>query len=124
MLERMERVRVADLMGSVPRPLAPALSLREALQVVRERPSLLWPVGDPLRGTLLLAQIDAVPSDRWDTTTVADVAIDPAASSVEVDAAVDDAVEMMARSPENMLVVTDRGRPVGLLTPSLLADWA
>jgi hypothetical protein len=31
---------------------------------------------------------------------------------------------MMARSPENMLVVTDRGRPVGLLTPSLLADWA
>lgn len=122
MREQLDRMRVADLMGSVPPALPASLTLREAMEQVQQRPSLLWPVGDPLRGTLLLGSIDAVPDSEWDTTTVADVAIDPATSSVEIDRPLDDAVGLMAQSPENMLVVTDRGRAVGLLTPSLVSD--
>ena len=122
MREQLNRVRVADLMGSVPPALPAAMTLREALAQVQQRPSLLWPVGDPLRGTLLLGQIDAVPDERWDSTTVASIATDPTTSSIEIDRPLDDAVDLMARSPENMLVVTDRGSPVGLLTPSLVSD--
>ena len=120
--ERMERVRVGDLMGTVPPVLPATMSLRDALEQVQQRPSLLWPVGDPLRGTLTIAQIDAVPDEQWDTTTVGDVAHDPTTSSVEVDAAFDDVLDLISDAPENMLVVTDRGRAVGLLTPSLLAS--
>ena len=120
--ERIERVRVVDLMGSVPPALPAGMTLREALEQVQQRPSLLWPVGDPLRGTLLLTSIDAIPADRWDTTTVGDIAFDADASSIEIDAGLDDAVDRMGGSPDNMLVVTDRGRAVGLLTPSLLSE--
>ncbi len=119
--EQMRAIGIADLMGTAPPTLAETMPLREALQLVQQRPSLLWPVGDPLRGTLLLAQIDAVPEDRWDSTTVAQVALDPRTSSVEVGATLDDVVDLMGASPDNMLVVTDNGRPVGLLTPSLLS---
>lgn len=122
MREQLQSVRVADLMGSVPPPLPASTTLRAALEQVQQRPSLLWPVGDPLSGTLLLGQIDAVAAERWDTMTVGDIATDPATSSVGIDRPLDDAVELMAHSPENMLVVTDHGRPVGLLTPSLVTD--
>jgi Zn-dependent protease/CBS domain-containing protein len=117
--ERAGRRRVTDVMGSVPPPLRPDTPLDQALQAVQERPSLLWPVGDPVTGGLLLHQIDAVPSDRWPDTVVADLAAAAADVCVDVDTPLDDALERMATSPGHMLLVVREGRAVGLLTPSL-----
>ena len=120
--EWLQRRTVREVMGSVPPPLSPGASLAEALVSVQERPSLLWPVGDPVQGALLLADIDAVPSEHWDTTTTAEVARDAAEATVPIHSSLDDAVELMLAAPHNMLIVTDAGRPVGLLTPSLVSQ--
>jgi Zn-dependent protease len=120
--ERLEGRRVADVMGSVPPPVAAHWTLAQALPQVQQRPSLLWPVDDPVVGGLLLEQIDAVPSHDWDTTLVIDIAHPVERVTVPVDAALDEAVARMAESPHNMLIVVDHGRAVGLLTPSLVAD--
>ncbi|MPZ71715.1 MAG: CBS domain-containing protein [Nitriliruptorales bacterium] len=119
--EQLNRTSVRDVMGSVPPPLPAQWNLARALDVVQERPSLLWPVGDPVVGTLVLGQIDAVPSDLWDTTTVEDIALAADVTAVPVDTPLDKAVERMANAPHNMIVVTDAGRAVGLLTPSLVS---
>ena len=121
MREQINRMTIRDVMGSVPPPLDGAWPLSRALEVVQQRPSLLWPVGDPVTGTLVLEQIDAIPSDRWGTTTVQEVAASGASTTVAVDAALDSAVELMIQAPHNMVVVTEAGRPVGLLTPSLVS---
>jgi Zn-dependent protease/CBS domain-containing protein len=122
--EQVNRTTVRQVMGSVPPALDPSWPLSRALQVVRERPSLLWPVGDPVAGTLVLEQIDAVSSERWDTTTVAEIASPSAGTTVDVDAALDRAVELMLQAPHTMVVVTEDGRAIGLLTPSLVSATA
>jgi Zn-dependent protease/CBS domain-containing protein len=124
MRERLERRTIRDIMGSVPPPVPASASLREAFNRIAERPSLLWPVGDPVQGTVVLSSIDAVPAERWEMTTVADVAFPVATSTVEVESDLDGAVERMITAPDNMLVVTEQGRAVGLLTPSLVSDVA
>ncbi|MDP8909388.1 MAG: hypothetical protein M3N47_09810, partial [Chloroflexota bacterium] len=118
--ERLEGRRIADIMGSVPPALSPHSSLAEALAQVQQRPSLLWPVGDPVTGALLLEQIDAVPSEQWERTTVEQVAHSAAALTVDIDESLDTAVTRMAEAPQNMVIVVAQGRPVGLLTPSLV----
>ena len=118
--ERLEGRRIADVMGSVPPPLSAQLSLAEALAQVQQRPSLLWPVGDPVIGGLLLEQIDAVPSEQWERTTIEQVAHPAAGLTVDVDESLDAAVTRMADAPQNMVIVVAHGRPVGLLTPSLV----
>jgi len=122
--ERLERRSVRDVMGSVPPPIPPSASLGDALERVQQRPSLLWPVGDPVLGGVLLSQIDAVPSDAWESTRVADVAHDVSLVTVDVEQSLDDAIDKMAAAPQNMVIVVDHGRPVGLLTPSLVSDLA
>lgn len=122
--ERVLRRTVRDVMGSVPQPLSPTATVRDALEQVQERPSLLWPVGDPVQGTLLMASIDAVAAEDWDTARVSDIAFDASLSTVGVDADLDSAIDLMVNSPDNMLVVVDAGHPVGLLTPSLVTDIA
>lgn len=120
--ESLEQVTVRQLMGSVPLPLSPDWPLSQALPLMQERPSLLWPVGDPVTGTLLLKHVDAVPSERWETTRVGDIAHPPQTSTVRSDAPVDEVLDMLSDAPDNMLVVVEEdGRPVGLLTPSLMA---
>ena len=120
--EGLEQRTVAGVMGTVPPPLPGSWTLAQALEHVQERPSLLWPVDDPVRGVLLLGMIDDVPSHLWSTTTVAEVAADPAVATVAVSTPLDDAVARMAGAPEHMLIVVDQGHPVGLLTPSLVAS--
>ena len=119
--ERLEGRRIADVMGSVPPPLSPQWSLAQALPQVQQRPSLLWPVDDPVRGGVLLEQIDAIPSDRWEATLVGQIAHAAADVTVEVEESLDTAVTRMAEAPHNMLIVVSQGRPVGLLTPSLVS---
>ena len=120
--ERLEHRTVAGVMGSVPPALPQSMTLAAALEQVQQRPSLLWPVGDPVQGVLLIGMIDDVPSHLWDTTTVAEVAADPAVATVTASTPLDQAVARMAGAPEHMLIVVDHGHPVGLLTPSLVSS--
>jgi Zn-dependent protease len=119
--EGLQARTIRDLMGSVPSPLPATMSLGEAIRLVQERPSLLWPVGDPLEGGLLLSQIDAVPDRLWDTVVVGEVASPAAQVAVDVGQGLEAAFVRMAESPQNMLLVTESGRAIGLLTPSLVS---
>ena len=122
--ERLGSQRVRDVMGSVPPPLDPALTLADALERMQERPSILWPVGEPGSGTvtggLTLAQIDAVADVDWHGTTVAAQALALEAVSISVEADLEEALARLAQAPGAMLLVIEDGRAVGLLTPSLL----
>ena len=120
--DRLSHRTARDVMGSVAQTLPASLTLDEALPLVQQRPSLLWPVGDPISGGLLLAQIDAVPSAAWPTTTVAQVATGAEELSVAADTPMDEALDRLGEAPGNMLFVVDDGRAVGLLTPSLVVD--
>ena len=118
--ERLAGRRARDVMGTVPPTLPAHLPLDAAVGIVRQRPSLLWPVGDPLRGGLLLGHIDAVPADRWAFTTVGEVAHPADEVAVEAAEQVDTVIDRLANAPGTMLIVVDGGRPVGLVTPSLV----
>ena len=118
--ETLGSQRVRDVMGSVPPPLAAEATLAEALEQIQERPSLLWPVGDPVTGALTLAQIDAVADVDWDVTTVGAQALALEHIAIAADADLEQAVRRLAESPGGMLLVVDDGRAVGLLTLSLL----
>lgn len=120
--ERLADVVVGDVMGSAPPPLAPDLTLAEALERVEERPSLPWPVGDPLEGVLTLGRIDDVPSSQWSALRVGDVALPVEGVVVEAGAGLEDALRRLAASPTGSLLVLDEGRVVGLLTPSLVGS--
>jgi len=120
--DRLANRTARDVMGSVAQPLAANLTLDEALGIVQQRPSLLWPVGDPLSGGLLLSQIDAVPSAAWPTTTVSQVATSAEELSVAADTPMDQALDRLGEAASNMLFVVEGGRAVGLLTPSLVVD--
>lgn len=120
--ERFEQTSVRTVMGSVPPALPGAWSLAQALEAVQQRPSLLWPVDDPVTGGLLISQIDDVPSDRWPTTTVAEIAMPAVIATVPVATPLTDAVERMIDAPEQMLIVVEDGHPIGLLTPSLVSN--
>jgi Zn-dependent protease/CBS domain-containing protein len=120
--ERFAARKVRDRMGSIPASLDPGLPLDQALRLVQERPSLPWPVGTPLQGILTLGRIDAVPSRDWAYRRVGDVALPLDGRTVRADATMDAALDALAEAPEHVLVVTDDGRAVGLLTPSLVGD--
>ena len=122
--ERFAKTDVRSVMGTVPPPLQGAWSLADALEEVQQRPSMLWPVDDPVRGALLISQIDDIPSDAWPTTTVAEVAMPLSSTTVSIDTPLNEAIERMATGPDGMLIVVEHGRAVGLLTPSLVANVA
>lgn len=113
---------VREVMGTAPPSLDPGLSLSDAVVQLEQRPSLLWPVGSPVIGGVTLRTLDGVPRRDWATTVleaVADRAVDV---TVDVDASMDVALGRIVAAPDNMLLVVDAGRPVGLLTPSLVSE--
>jgi len=118
--ERFVGRRVRDVMGTAPPFLDPAMTLGDALEQLQERPSLLWPVGDPVVGGLVLESIDAVPDVDWHTTRVADVALATSQVVIAADASLEDALRAMSQAPRGMLLAVDGGTAVGLVTPSLL----
>jgi Zn-dependent protease/CBS domain-containing protein len=120
--ERLSARTAADLMGSVPPVLHPSTTLRQAVEQVQERPSVLWPVGDPMTGALTLAQIDAIERFRWEDVTVAEVAHPAAEVAVDASEDMEAVLDRMAGAPDQMLVVVRNGRPIGLLTPSLVTN--
>lgn len=121
-LELLAQRTVGEVMGSAPPPLDPDATLAAALERVQEKPSLLWPVGDPLVGALTLDQIDAVADVDWHSTTVRAVALPPDGLVVDASVSLVAALEVMRGAPGGMVLVTRDGVLVGLLTPSLLGE--
>jgi Zn-dependent protease len=120
--ERLGRTRVRDLMGSVP-PTVPAdVNLDEVVVRLQQRPSILWPVGRPLLGGVKLEDLDRVPRREWSRTSVTDVVERDV--FVEADTPMDEALDRLSIARDRMLIVVRHGEPVGLLTPSLVADVA
>jgi Zn-dependent protease len=123
--ERLAGRTVGDLMGSVPPMLHPDMPLGLAIEQVQQRPSLPWPVGagGAADQVLWLADIDAVPDHRWGTTTVGEVAGPAGPLVTAAGTTLDEALPQLAEVAGHMLLVVDgAGRPVGLLTPSLIDD--
>lgn len=120
--ERLGRTHVRDFMGSVP-PTVPAdVNLDEVVVRLQQRPSILWPVGRPLLGGVKLEDLDRVPRRDWSRTAVTDVVARDV--FVEADTPMDEALDLLSVARDRMLIVVRHGEPVGLLTPSLVADVA
>jgi Zn-dependent protease len=120
--EQLGRARARDLMGSVP-PTVPAdIGLDQLVVRLQQRPSILWPVGRPLVGGVKLEDLDRVPRRDWSRTTVMDVLERDV--FVDEDTPMDQALDKLSVTPDRMLIVVRHGEPVGLLTPSLVADDA
>ncbi|CAN5917707.1 CBS domain-containing protein [soil metagenome] len=118
--ELLGRRTVRDLMGTVP-PTVPAdLQLSDVVVRLQTRPSVLWPVGRPLIGGVTLEGLDGVPRDQWSATTV-DAVAEPDVFVAD-DTPMDEAVDLLVRARDRMLIAVRDGEPVGLLTPSLVAD--
>lgn len=123
--ERLSHLTAGDLMGSVPRALPAHQTLHEAVVDVQERPSLLWPVGDPVVGVVSLADFDGVRRADWWRTQLVDVAHGADTSTITADASMELVLDLIVDAPGQMLVVVDgAGRAIGLLTPSLVTEPA
>jgi Zn-dependent protease len=120
--ERLGRTRVRDFMGSVPPTLPTDVNLDEVVVRLRQRPSILWPVGRPLLGGVKLEDLDRVPRGEWPHTTVTDVVERDV--FVDAETPMDEALDRLSVVRDRMLIVVRHGEPVGLLTPSLVADIA
>ncbi len=121
--ERLSGRTAGQVMGSAPPPLAPETRLHDAAVSLRQQPSLLWPVGEPLSGVVRLADLEAVDRRQWSVTSLAAVAAAPDGQTATAQEDLDDAVARMVDAPAQMLLVLDeRGAVRGLLTPSLVAD--
>lgn len=120
--ERLGRTVVRERMGSVPPTVPAELVLSDAVVRLRERPSVLWPVGRTLVGGVALRDLDAVPRDAWSRTTVGDIARSDVC--IADDTPMDQALDRLQRAPDRMLIVVRDDEPVGLLTSNLVADVA
>lgn len=120
--ERLGRTVVRERMGSVPPTVPAELVLSDAVVRLRERPSVLWPVGRTLVGGVALRDLDAVPRDAWSRTTVGDIARSDVC--IADDIPMDQALDRLQRAPDRMLIVVRDDEPVGLLTSNLVADVA
>lgn len=118
--ERLADRPVRDLMRPAPPALEPSQPLSSAIEQVQQRPESLWPVGDPVRGVLTLEDIDAVPADRWATTTVAEVAAPADDCTVDVDDPLPEVLDRLGDSTGQAVLVLDDGHAVGVINVARL----
>lgn len=118
--EELGRRRVDDLMGTVPPTVPAGTRLADLGPRLQQRPSVLWPVGRPLLGGVMLEDLDGVPVADWDAVTVEDVLTTDV--FIAHDMSMDEALDKLLQAPDRMLIVVRDDEPVGLLTTSLLAD--
>ena len=121
--ERLSGQRVRDVMGSAPPTLSPDATLAEVADGLARKPSLLWPIGEPVQGVIRLKDLDSITSDQWPTTRITRVASSAEGRVIDAEAGLDEAIRRLVAAAENQLVVTEQGRAVGLLTESLLAGF-
>jgi Zn-dependent protease len=122
--ERLSALTARDVMGTVPPALDGGADLDRAYGRVEERPTILWPVGDPVTGAVALEDFDRVPRDRWWQTRLDAIAYPAEAVTIDVEATMEEVLDRIVSAPRQMLVVTAAGHPVGLLTPSLVSEPA
>jgi Zn-dependent protease len=123
--ERLSTRTARTMMGSLPPPLPPDATVAQARALVAARPSLLWPVGDPLVGAVTLRDLERVSDVEAGVVPVGRVATAPERVTVAADASLDDIVDRLAAAPDAMLLVVEHGgHPIGLLTPSLVTGAA
>jgi Zn-dependent protease/CBS domain-containing protein len=120
--ERLQGRTAGTVMGQVPPTLDPDATIAEVVEEVQRRPSLLWPVGRPVRAALTFEDLQSVPASAWATTPVAHVAHDAAGLLVAPSEPIAGVLEQIVEAPRQMLIVVDGGEPVGLITPSLLME--
>jgi CBS domain-containing protein len=111
---------VVDVMGSVPPAISPRTTLTEAAAQLSQKPSILWPVGEPLQGVVRLQELDAVKVEDWPSTFITAVMLPVASRTAASTVDLETAVGTLAGAPERQLVITDSGKAIGLLTESLL----
>jgi len=127
--ERLAGRIVRDVMAALPPALPADQALSDAVVALQERPSVLFPVlgeASGLLGVVQLADLDSVPRQDWWARTVGDVMTraDDADGPIAVDAGqdLDAALDGLPSAPANQLIVTDSGRPVGLLSSFQIPD--
>ncbi len=123
--ERLAARTVRDVMGSVPPTLRSDAAIADVVEQVQTRPSLLWPVAGPdgrMIGAVALSDVDAIAAEWWPVTPLGPLATRRGDVAVDVDESMEAVLDRLAGSGSTMLVVVDGGRPVGLVTPSLVAD--
>ena len=118
--ERLGRRRVDELMGAVPPTVPSGTRLADIVPRLQQRPTVLWPVGRPLIGGVTLDDLDGVPTDDWDRTSIDEIAVGDV--FIDHDTPMDEALDQLLKSRDRMLIVVRDGEPVGLLSTSLLAD--
>lgn len=120
--DRLGRRRVRDLMGTVPPTVPSDVRLDELVVRLEQRPSVLWPVGRPLLGGVRLDDLRDVARADWARTTVDQIVERDV--FVDENTPMDEALDRLSVARDRMLIVVRDGEPVGLLTPSLVADTA
>jgi Zn-dependent protease/CBS domain-containing protein len=118
--ERLGRRRVDELMGTVPPTVPSGARLADIGARLQQRPTVLWPVGRPLVGGVMLDDLDRVAAYDRERTRVEEVA--DAEVFIAHDMPMDEALDALLRSRNRMLIVVRDGEPIGLLTTTLLAD--
>ena len=118
--EVLARHTAGDVMGGVPPSLPADLPISLAVQRLAERPSVLWPVGVPMVGAVRLSDLDGAGEGWGSGTEVGAVSAPLDAVTVDASTPLDTALDRMLDAPGQMLIVTQAGRPVGLLSPSLV----
>lgn len=120
--EQLGKRLVRDLMGTVPPTVPAGLQLSDVAVRLQARPSVLWPVGRPLIGGVTLGDVAGVPQSQWEAVTV-DAVVERDVFVAD-DTPMDEAVDLLVGARDRMLIAVRDGEPVGLLTPSLVADVA
>ncbi len=118
--QTLNRVPVGRLMIAAPVTLDPALTLREVVdEYFLPQPFSSYPVVQDGRvlGMLGRGEVKAVPPDRWDDLTAADVMVPAAALPALTPAmGVGEALPLLAKDGRGRLPVIADGRLVGMLS--------
>jgi Zn-dependent protease/predicted transcriptional regulator len=118
--ERLQGVRVSELMNPHPPVAPPTLSVQDFVctHVMREghRAMLVADEAGRLLGIVSITDAREVPQEAWPTTPVGAIMTRLPLKAVTPDTDLADALELLVEHGLNQLPVLDGGRAVGLLT--------
>lgn len=118
--ESLKGMKIRDVMSPAPATVPPETTISGLVEdYIFRHDTEVFPVvaGGNLRGCVSLADVRQVPRERWTTASVGEIARDCSNRNL-VDAGADaaEALDLMQRTDNGHLLVTDDSRVVGLLT--------